>query len=219
MLQRYKKYYTCAKKILLFIYIATPFLCCGKRDSLARFICSYRSKPLGRDKSPPSESVKKPCLLIKNKKESTFRTPFCFWRRERDSNPRNLSVQRFSRPPQSTTLPNLQNLPLISNLQQINKWILDWYHLLQITHLHQPFEEIKFANISQRLSASTQLAKLESSLTRYLDYISSKILRKFVDPVRLELTTPCVQGRCSSHLSYEPLKSNIVVRFYIEDQF
>ena len=108
MLQRYKKYYTCAKKILLFIYIATPFLCCGKRDSLARFICSYRSKPLGRDKSPPSESVKKPCLLIKNKKESTFRTPFCFWRRERDSNPRNLSVQRFSRPPQSTTLPSLQ---------------------------------------------------------------------------------------------------------------
>ena len=95
------------KKILLFIYIATPFLCCGKRDSLAQFICLYRSKPLGRDKNPPSESVKKPCLLIKNKKESTFRTPFCFWRRERDSNPRNLSVQRFSRPPQSTTLPSL----------------------------------------------------------------------------------------------------------------
>ena len=28
-------------------------------------------------------------------------------RRERDSNPRNLSVQRFSRPPRSTTLPSL----------------------------------------------------------------------------------------------------------------
>ena len=28
-------------------------------------------------------------------------------RRKRDSNPRNLSVQRFSRPPQSTTLPSL----------------------------------------------------------------------------------------------------------------
>ena len=28
-------------------------------------------------------------------------------RKERDSNPRNLSVQRFSRPPQSTTLPSL----------------------------------------------------------------------------------------------------------------
>ena len=52
--------------------------------------------------------------------------------------------------------------------------------MTDFTHLHQPFEEIKFANISQRLSASTQLAKLESSLTRYLDYISSKILRKFV---------------------------------------
>ena len=28
-------------------------------------------------------------------------------RRERDSNPRYLAVQRFSRPPQSTTLPSL----------------------------------------------------------------------------------------------------------------
>ena len=32
-----------------------------------------------------------------------------FLRRERDSNPRYLSVQRFSRPPRSTTLPSLQN--------------------------------------------------------------------------------------------------------------
>ena len=31
-----------------------------------------------------------------------------FMRRERDSNPRNLSVQRFSRPPRSTTPPSLQ---------------------------------------------------------------------------------------------------------------
>ncbi|MBR6538377.1 MAG: hypothetical protein IKT76_00785, partial [Bacteroides sp.] len=30
--------------------------------------------------------------------------------RDRDSNPGYLSVQRFSRPPQSTTLPPLQNL-------------------------------------------------------------------------------------------------------------
>ena len=32
---------------------------------------------------------------------------FPFWRRERDSNPRSLAAQRFSRPPQSTTLPSL----------------------------------------------------------------------------------------------------------------
>ena len=32
------------------------------------------------------------------------------WRRERDSNPRSLSAQRFSRPPQSTTLPSLQRI-------------------------------------------------------------------------------------------------------------
>ena len=31
-----------------------------------------------------------------------------FLRRERDSNPRRLAPQRFSRPPQSTTLPSLQ---------------------------------------------------------------------------------------------------------------
>ena len=32
-----------------------------------------------------------------------------FQRRDRDSNPGYLAVQRFSRPPQSTTLPPLQN--------------------------------------------------------------------------------------------------------------
>ena len=34
--------------------------------------------------------------------------PLAVLRRERDSNPRYLAVQRFSRPPQSTTLPSLQ---------------------------------------------------------------------------------------------------------------
>ena len=39
-------------------------------------------------------------------------------RRERDSNPRNLSVQRFSRPPQSTTLPSLQSICFSNALQR-----------------------------------------------------------------------------------------------------
>ena len=30
------------------------------------------------------------------------------WRKERDSNPRSLAAQRFSRPPQSTTLPSFR---------------------------------------------------------------------------------------------------------------
>lgn len=38
-----------------------------------------------------------------------FSLGFRKWRRERDSNPRNLAVQRFSRPPQSTTLPSLRD--------------------------------------------------------------------------------------------------------------
>ena len=45
-----------------------------------------------------------------NKKEGQ-NTPLCFApspRRKRDSNPRNIAVQRFSRPPHSTTLPFLQ---------------------------------------------------------------------------------------------------------------
>ena len=39
-----------------------------------------------------------------------------FLRRERDSNPRYLSVRRFSRPVQSTTLPPLQRLFLNENV-------------------------------------------------------------------------------------------------------
>ena len=40
---------------------------------------------------------------------------FAYWRRERDSNPRKLALQRFSRPPQSTTLPSLPILGLFPN--------------------------------------------------------------------------------------------------------
>ena len=47
--------------------------------------------------------------LFQTKKEcKSFRFTL-YQRRERDSNPRYLAVQRFSRPPQSTTLPSLQN--------------------------------------------------------------------------------------------------------------
>ena len=34
--------------------------------------------------------------------------PFYFWRKERDSNPRRLSPQRFSRPPRSTAPPSFR---------------------------------------------------------------------------------------------------------------
>ena len=46
----------------------------------------------------------------KNKKEDVFRHLLASFRlrRGRDSNPRSLAAQRFSRPPQSTTLPPLQ---------------------------------------------------------------------------------------------------------------
>ena len=48
----------------------------------------------------------------KNKKTVSNRLPFfvskSLWRKERDSNPRSLAAQRFSRPPQSTTLPSFR---------------------------------------------------------------------------------------------------------------
>ena len=41
-------------------------------------------------------------------KKADFEVKSAFQRRERDSNPRYLSVRRFSRPVHSTTLPPLQ---------------------------------------------------------------------------------------------------------------
>ncbi len=45
------------------------------------------------------------CLVLSIE---TFKPHFYLLRRERDSNPRRCYPQRFSRPPQSTTLPSLQ---------------------------------------------------------------------------------------------------------------
>ena len=46
--------------------------------------------------------------LSQTKKSHKSLTCSSSWRRERDSNPRRCDPQRFSRPPQSTTLPSLQ---------------------------------------------------------------------------------------------------------------
>ena len=77
-----------------------------ERDSLAQFFCAYRSRPVGRDKSPRPWVWEGPVLFTK-RKGAPFLELLSFLRRERDSNPRSLSAQRFSRPPQSTTLPSL----------------------------------------------------------------------------------------------------------------
>ena len=37
--------------------------------------------------------------------------------------------------------------------------------------------------------------------------------KKMVSPVRLELTTPCLKGRCSNQLSYGP--NAFIIRFYL----
>ena len=58
----------------------------------------------------------------KSRKTLILRDLSLFQRRDRDSNPGYLAVQRFSRPPQSTTLPPLQNssweLPCFSKAVQ-----------------------------------------------------------------------------------------------------
>ena len=62
------------------------------------------TSPSLRCREPPCNKKADKILQITLSILSAF-----FLRRERDSNPRYLSVQRFSRPPQSTTLPSLQN--------------------------------------------------------------------------------------------------------------
>ena len=78
----------------------------------------YRKKPLRKD---PKSQKRRVCarggnwhgrsdsnarhLVLETSALPTELHPYL--RRERDSNPRYLTVQRFSRPPQSTTLPSL----------------------------------------------------------------------------------------------------------------
>ena len=58
-----------------------------------------------------SSTTRAPLLVYFDKYFPIKKQPLfsCFQRRDRDSNPGYLAVQRFSRPPQSTTLPPLQN--------------------------------------------------------------------------------------------------------------
>ena len=67
---------------------------------------------------------------IKRKSGATFVVPD-FLRRERDSNPRYLSVRRFSRPVQSTTLPPLHELffnkNVVSSCLMVQRYIKKIY--------------------------------------------------------------------------------------------
>ena len=56
---------------------------------------------------------------VQNKKTGRFSSSGSFLRRGRDSNPRILSDQRFSRPPQSTTLPPLQILRVCFGIAKV----------------------------------------------------------------------------------------------------
>ena len=70
--------------------------------------CAKSGKPLPLFFTPLSAS--KLATRYKKQKVSRNRYLFCYvvLRRGRDSNPRSLAAQRFSRPPQSTTLPPLR---------------------------------------------------------------------------------------------------------------
>ena len=70
-------------------------------------------------------------LIPSNTKKGSLIASF-FLRRERDSNPRYLSVRRFSRPVQSTTLPPLQGLffnkNVVSSCLMVQRYIKKIYH-------------------------------------------------------------------------------------------
>ena len=76
--------------------------------------------------------------LLSNEKRKYFRTSFS-WRRVRDSNPRMLSHQRFSRPPLSTAQPTLQSLISISKavfcVNCFFNFILQFFYYFYITAL------------------------------------------------------------------------------------
>ena len=61
----------------------------------------------------------KHATALGNKKTGRFSSSGSFLRRGRDSNPRILSDQRFSRPPQSTTLPPLQVLRVCFGIAKV----------------------------------------------------------------------------------------------------
>ncbi len=74
--------------------------------------CAGAAKHIDVRERPPGQLVEPrglsaPSLSSKSKRGLLTETPFLIWRRARDSNPRTLSGQRFSRPPLSTTQPAL----------------------------------------------------------------------------------------------------------------
>ena len=71
-----------------------------KMEQGAEHLCFYASAPSLKQAWRWGRGIKKTAL------SRCFH--FAVSRRKRDSNPRCLSAQRFSRPPQSTTLPSLR---------------------------------------------------------------------------------------------------------------
>ena len=76
-----------------------------RRAALLQPLCGLRIEPV---RTPPNFK-----LRTLNHKHIFRSAAQKNWRRGRDSNPRNLSAQRFSRPPQSTTLPPLRDDVLV----------------------------------------------------------------------------------------------------------
>ena len=73
-------------------------------------------------------------LSLRHAKRETFVSLFA-WRRERDSNPRKLSLQRFSRPPHSTALPS--------------------FHI-EITENRQFYSVLRFPSFNRLISSAFQ---------------------------------------------------------------
>jgi hypothetical protein len=90
----------------------------GFTAALRAFVLSPSAEPLRVSSvGPESNGVPESPALSTYKKRAPM-GPFFIWRRGRDSNPRTVAGQWFSRPPHSTTLPPLRLLELVSRFSQ-----------------------------------------------------------------------------------------------------
>ena len=114
------------------------------------YIFAYRSRLLAEIRAPV-RGLRRPCVFSKKEKKEPLLVPSSFLRRERDSNPRSLSAQRFSRPPQSTTLPSLLRRNWLARRNSLCKFGLP--PLLLLTRAHEArviFWGVIFSNRLQK---------------------------------------------------------------------
>ena len=107
---------------------------------------------------PVASYANKFATTLRKTKGVEYSTPFCFvcfLRKERDSNPRIREDQRFSRPPQSTTLPSFHGKQTLSACPRLSccgkEGIRTPETLLAFTHFPgEPVQPLLHLSFSRR---------------------------------------------------------------------